>query len=178
MRMYTAKFREYSPIAIVLAVTSILLFWNLGDNALSHWDEAWYADISRTMLRTGDYFTPIWNGHQFFDKPPLFYWAGTLFMKLFGVNEWSIRAVSAAVGVGTVFVVYLFSERLFGNRRISIISSIILASTIVFLYRSRTGRGLKSNQGSLSLLTLANLHSSKKILHPTMSRFSFNPEIR
>lgn len=91
------------------------------------------------MLRTGDYFTPIWNGHQFFDKPPLFYWAMALSMKVFGINEWSVRAVSAAAGVGTVFVVYLFSERLFGNRRISIISCIVLASTTAFLYRSRTG---------------------------------------
>lgn len=91
------------------------------------------------MLRTGDYFRPIWNGHQFFDKPPLFYWVTALSMKVLGINEWSIRAVSAVAGVGTVLLTYFLALRLFGNRWVSVASSLVLISTIAFIYRSRTG---------------------------------------
>ena len=130
---------RYVGIITVLVITTLLLFYSLGDNALSHWDEAWYADVSRTMLRTGNYFTPVWNGHPFFDKPPLFYWVTAFSMKLFGVGEWSIRAVSAVAGVGTVLITYLLAQRLFSNRSMSLISAMVLASTIAFLFRSRTG---------------------------------------
>jgi len=116
----------------------VLLFYRLGETHLSHWDEAWYADVSRTMLQTGDYFTPIWNGHPFFDKPPLFYWVTAVSMRAFGINEWSIRAVSAMSGVGVVCITYLLALRLFGSR-VAIISGVVLVSTIAFLYRSRTG---------------------------------------
>ena len=116
----------------------MLLFYRLGETHLSHWDEAWYADVSRTMLQTGDYFTPIWNGHPFFDKPPLFYWVTAVSMRAFGINEWSIRAVSAMSGVGVVCITYLLALRLFGSR-VAIISGVVLVSTIAFLYRSRTG---------------------------------------
>ena len=132
--MGTAKFQ----LIAVCLVTAVLLFYRLGETHLSHWDEAWYADVSRTMLQTGDYFTPIWNGHPFFDKPPLFYWVTAVSMRAFGINEWSIRAVSAMSGVGVVCITYLLALRLFGSR-VAIISGVVLVSTIAFLYRSRTG---------------------------------------
>lgn len=122
-----------------LAVASFLLLYRLGSNHLVDWDEAWYGDVARTMLQTGDYLKPVWNGHAFFDKPPLFYWATALSFGLFGVSGWSIRIISALAGIGTIVLVYLLSFRLFSSRFISFVSSIVLLSSIAFLFRSRTG---------------------------------------
>ena len=37
-------------------------------------DEPRYAQIGRTMARTGDWVTPVLNGSPWFEKPPLLYW--------------------------------------------------------------------------------------------------------
>lgn len=120
-------------------VSGFLLFYRLGVNHLSNWDEAWLAAISRTMLQSGNYLTPIWNTQVFFDKPPFYYWASAIAMKIFGINEFSARLPSALAGVGTVWLVYLLTKLWFKQKSTALTASLILISTIGFLYRSRTG---------------------------------------
>lgn len=124
-------------VAVSIA-TAFIFFFALGENYLTNWDEAWYADVSRKMFETGRYFTPVWNGRNFFDKPPLYFWITTVFFKVFGVNEFAARAPSALAGVGTVMLVYACGALLFGIYE-GIIASAALTSTIGFIYRARTG---------------------------------------
>lgn len=123
---------------LLFLFVGFLFFYNLGGTYLTHWDEAWYADISRTMLKTGNLLTPIWNTEPFFLKPPLYFWLSAFFMKLFGISEFTVRLPSVLAALATVGFVYLFGSLVF-NRYIGLLGSFILSSAPIFLYRGRTG---------------------------------------
>lgn len=114
------------------------LFYKLGDTYLTNWDEAWYADISATMAKTGNFLTPFWNKEPFFEKPPLYFWSSSLLFKIFSVSEFSVRLTSVIAALGIVFVVYFIACQ-FLTKKTGLISLVILFSSIEFLYRSRTG---------------------------------------
>lgn len=117
-------------LVFVLLLSSFLMFWRLGETHLTNWDEAWYADVARTMSEKGNVLTPLWNSQPFLEKPPLFYWLTALSYKIFDDSEFSARFVSALASVGTTFLVYKFA---------GLSSALILLSTPAFLWRSRTG---------------------------------------
>lgn len=123
---------------LIVVFTFFLLFFRLGDNHLTNWDEAWYADISRNMRATGNLITPVWNKEIFFEKPPFYFWLSTLSLKIFGISEFSIRFPSALAGLGLAIMVYFFGKEIF-NKHVGIASVFILFSSPIFLYRSRTG---------------------------------------
>ena len=84
---YNQKF--YPNILISLGVIFLLPF--LGYLHLFDWDEINFAESSREMLTTGDYFHVQINYMPFWEKPPLFMWLQCASMKLFGVNEFAAR---------------------------------------------------------------------------------------
>ena len=49
------------------AVVTVIWFSSLGLRALIHPDEGRYADISLTMLQSGDWITPRLNGLLYFE---------------------------------------------------------------------------------------------------------------
>ena len=124
-------------IFLILFSGSFFL-WNLGGTYLTNWDEAWYAGISKNMLLRGDFITPFWNNAPYFDKGPLYHWLSVLTFKIIPHWEIAARLPSALAGIGCVVLVYLLGKILF-NRKTGIISSLVLGSTIGFLYRTRTG---------------------------------------
>lgn len=136
--MVKRLFVKQLPFVAVLVLACFLMFWRLGETYLTNWDEAWYADVSRTMAETGNFLTPMWNGQPFLEKPPLFYWLTALSYKVFGDSEFSARFISALSGVGTVGLLYWFARKYWGLD-VAIISSFILLSTPAFLWRARTG---------------------------------------
>lgn len=86
-------------------IAGILLWPRVATGALRHWDEAWYAEVSREMLAARSWSTPLWNGEPWFHKPPLTFWATAIAFGAFGVNEVSARAFSfltATMSVGAV----------------------------------------------------------------------------
>lgn len=90
------------------------------------------------MLERKDFIVPYWNGAPYFDKGPLYHWLSVLAFKI--IPDWEIaaRLPSAFAGVGCIILVYLLAKTLF-NKRVAIVAALILAFTIGFLYRSRTG---------------------------------------
>ncbi len=88
----------------------------LGGVHLFDWDEINFAEISREMIRTGDYLTVQVNYQAFWEKPPLFFWIQVLSMKLFGINEFAARFPNAIVGIVTLLVIYRMGTKLFNER--------------------------------------------------------------
>jgi 4-amino-4-deoxy-L-arabinose transferase-like glycosyltransferase len=71
--------------AVLIIVTLyICYFSHLGVMGFVGPDEPRYAWIARDMAETGDWVTPRLYGRPWFEKPPLLYWGGALFFKLFG----------------------------------------------------------------------------------------------
>jgi 4-amino-4-deoxy-L-arabinose transferase-like glycosyltransferase len=125
-------------IFFLLLFSGFFFLFGLGNTYLTNWDEAWYAGISRNMLERKDFIVPYWNNVPYFDKGPLYHWLSVLAFKIIPNWEIAARLPSALAGVGCVVLVYLLAKTLF-NKRVALVAALILASTIGFLYRSRTG---------------------------------------
>jgi 4-amino-4-deoxy-L-arabinose transferase-like glycosyltransferase len=88
----------------------VVLFWRLG--AATFWDpdEAHYAETSREMVVSGDYWAPHYNGEPFFDKPALFHQLQSAAMHLAGPTELGARLVPALAALALIGVTYWFGS--------------------------------------------------------------------
>jgi 4-amino-4-deoxy-L-arabinose transferase-like glycosyltransferase len=134
-RILTPK-RLTAALLIVLAVT--ILFGRLATHAL-FFDEAIYAEVSKEMVARGEWLTPHWNGHTWFEKPPAYFWATALLFKLFGVSEFWARFPSALSGLGVLLLAFLIARRIYGNGWSGVLAILILLSTQLFVYYARFG---------------------------------------
>lgn len=114
-------------LMLLLAVAVPVLFGSL-DLALLDPDEGLYADITRTMLVSGDWVLPRFNGLPYLEKPPLFFWLGTLTLALDGSAEWTLRVWSALAALGTVLLAWRIAHRLYG-RPAGLVAGLALATT-------------------------------------------------
>ncbi len=154
-------------ICIILWLFAPLFFYKLGQSSLQSWDEAWYAEISRNILKSGDLFNLTWANKPYFDHPSFGFWMNALSFKIFGVSEFSARLMSAIFGLSSVLIIYLLGKELF-NRTVGLLSALALPSATWFLYRSRTGN-LDVYLETLFLLTLflgIKLNQNRKFLVP------------
>lgn len=115
-----------------------ILFYNLGKPALDNWDEAWYGEVTKQILRTKDFIALYWNGEYFFEKPPLYMWLSALFSSLFGFSEFSLRFTSALSGLLIIVLVLFYSHRKWGFLP-SLFAFATLAFNNVFIWRARSG---------------------------------------
>ncbi len=129
---------EFLPLVVLAFLSAIVLLWHLGTGSLLDWDEAIYAQVSKEMARSGDWFTMRWDGQLWFEKPPLLMWATALLYKLFAVNEFWARAPSALSGIGLVAVTYSIARSAYG-KYVGVLSALILLSCYEFLHEARVG---------------------------------------
>ncbi len=95
-------------------------------------DEGRYAEIPREMLADGDWVIPHLDGVAYIEKPPLQYWATAVSLRLFGDDEFAARLYTGLCALGTLIVVWVLAERLWGGeaaRR----SAAVLASMLLFV---------------------------------------------
>lgn len=118
--------KDFWLLLILALVATTVIFWRLGEGSLGDYDEADYAQSAREMLWTSDLNTPRWNGMEFFDKPPVCQWLTVLAYKVFGVNEFSARFVSACAGVLAILMTCILGRDLFRRRAVGLGASIML----------------------------------------------------
>src|SRR6266481_4738054 len=81
---------------LILATLYVCYFSHLGAIGFVGPDEPRYAWIARDMAETADWVTPRLYGKPWFEKPPLLYWGGAIFFRLFpGQPEVAARLTSA-----------------------------------------------------------------------------------
>lgn len=97
------------------ALAAALMLPRLFLGSLRHWDEAWYAQVSREMLQTGDWLTLHWNYAPWFHKPPLFFWATAGVFSLIGETEVTARLFSFICTVACVTAVAAFMAKQAGR---------------------------------------------------------------
>jgi len=119
---------DFGLLAILI---SVIYFIGLGSYPLFTPDEGRYSEVAREMLTTGDFITPRLNGVVFLDKPILYYWLQASAIKLFGLNEGALRFWPALIGIWGCLCAYLCGRLLF-NRRTGILSSLLLATSVVY----------------------------------------------
>ncbi len=116
---------------LLALVFGLLYFFRLGSSPLNDPDEGRNAEIAREMLASGDWVTPRLNGVNYFEKPPLVYWATAISEKLFGLNEWAVRAVPALFALWGVLITYTAARRLHG-REAGLISAMVLGTSLLW----------------------------------------------
>jgi 4-amino-4-deoxy-L-arabinose transferase-like glycosyltransferase len=104
---------------LLLTGLGLLLFVPLlGGVHLFDWDEINFAECTREMLLTGEWFRPQIDYEPFWEKPPLFMWMQALSMQVFGINEFAARLPNALCGVATLLLAYRIGaqlhDRMFG----------------------------------------------------------------
>src|SRR5258707_4004717 len=90
--------------ALFVALAFVALFWRLGTPTFWDPDEAHYAETSREMVATGDWWAPFYNEEPFFDKPVLFHQLQGISMLLFDDAELAARFAPALAGLGLVLI--------------------------------------------------------------------------
>jgi len=102
-------------LLLLSAFFGALYFFALGGRPLANPDEGRNAEISREMLASGDWVTPRLDGVNYFEKPPLVYWAVAACLQVFGANEGAARATPVLFALGGVLLAYAAARRLYGR---------------------------------------------------------------
>lgn len=135
---------------LLLLVAAFLLFWGLGDRGLWAAEGRW-AEITREMLLTGDFFHPTIGGEPYFDKPLLTYWLRAAVFALTGtLNELAVRLPSALAGLAAVWATMKIGSRLW-SARTGRIAGWFLLTMYAFLFWSRTGMADAENLAAITL---------------------------
>lgn len=141
MKLYK-KFNQnylfYILVSMVVLLTLPLFLYKLGQTSLVSWDEAWYAEVARNILKTGNLINMSWNNRLYTDHPPAGYWLMALTYKILGINEFWTRFPSALSGITCIILVSFLGKKLF-NPVVGLVSGIALSSAIWFIFRSRSG---------------------------------------
>jgi 4-amino-4-deoxy-L-arabinose transferase-like glycosyltransferase len=117
--------------ALLVTVCAALYLPNLGGPSLWDIDEGNNSECSRTMLESGDWVVPRFNGLTRTDKPAGLYWLQMASYSCFGVNEFAARLPSALAALATVLLTYELGRRLF-DPATGLIGGLVLASALLF----------------------------------------------
>src|ERR1700730_15882975 len=104
-------------VPAVFIIASLAFFFHLGAYGFWEPDEARYGEIAREMLALRDFIVPHLNYVAYVEKPPLLYWLTALSFRIFGINEFAARLVSAMSALIGVFATFMFADRVMGRRR-------------------------------------------------------------
>jgi len=102
-------------LLITLMIALPALFLGLGWAPLLDWDENIYAEVARQIMLRGEHLILYLNGHQFWEKPPLFLWEMASFFRMFGVSEYVARLPSAVNGLLFVIGIFVVGSRFVGT---------------------------------------------------------------
>ena len=137
MNRLKSQFTAHRFLIAIVFLAAFLRFFHLGTNPPSlYWDEASIAYNAYAILKAGidEHGTsfPITHFLAYGDaKPPLYIYATTLSLAIFGLSEFAIRFPSALAGTLTVFSTYFLVKHLFKDdehsRTLALISSLLLA---------------------------------------------------
>lgn len=108
-----------------------------------YWDEASIGYNAFSLAQTGKDewgdFLPI-HFRAFGEfKLPVYIYSAVPFVKIFGLNGFSVRAPSVLFSLGVVILIYLLAKRLSGSQLVGLFSSFFITISPWFFIFSRTG---------------------------------------
>lgn len=121
----------------------VLRFFRLGQNPPSlYWDEASLGyngyTIATSLKDEHGEFLPLDRFIAFGDyKPPGYIYAAAFSIKIFGLNEFSVRLPSAIAGFLMVVFSYLLTKEWFQKKKISLIAALFIAVSPWSIHFSR-----------------------------------------
>jgi len=125
-------------ILFALIVPAVVMLHRLGEMPLAG-DDCYYSEVSKEMVRSGDYLTPRNGGEPNFhtSKPPVLFWMNALSGRIFGFDSFAMRLPSAVLGFMGVAALFFFAARYFGYET-AFLAALILTFTQQYLYHARS----------------------------------------
>ncbi len=128
----------------IISISIFVRFYKLGSYPTGlNVDEVAFGYNAYSILETGrdenGNFMPLLFESYGDYKPPVYVYLTVLPVKIFGLNEFSVRFMSAILGVATVFVSYFFFTELTENKRTGLLASFLLAISPWHVFYSRLG---------------------------------------
>lgn len=127
---------EFIWLSLILLLSAILNFWNLG---IEGYANTYYAAGVKSMLMNFKNFFFLASdpsGFVSIDKPPLGFWLQTISAKIFGFSGWSIILPQALASVFSVALLYYLVKKSFGSFA-GLIAALCLTVTPIFVAASR-----------------------------------------
>ena len=152
---------------LLMAAAAILFSANIGGYDLWPADEPRYGQVSREMLRTGDYLAPHINNEPYLEKPPLLFWLiAAVSAPLGDVTEWSARVPSIVAALVVLCLTFLLARQLYGDR-VALWAVVILALSVRFWWQARTVQidMLLTACMTGALLSFWNWHTTRRTLY-------------
>src|SRR5258705_357899 len=84
------------------------------------------------LLGTGARVTPRLNGLNYFEKPPLQYWATATFFSIFGERDAAARLWTALSAIAGVFLVFFSGRKLF-SQQAGALGALVLAGCPLYV---------------------------------------------
>lgn len=97
-------------------------------------DSAKYAAASREIYESGDFIHLKIHGEPYLQKPPLLFWFGALFFKIFGVSIFAFKLPNLIYSFLGIYSTYRLGQLIY-DKRTGIISALLyLSCEAFFLY--------------------------------------------
>lgn len=90
-------------------------------------DASQYAEISREMLKSGNYLQIFDRGIDYLDKPPFLFWVSALGMRLFGIGNLGFKLPSILFALLAIYATYRLARLLY-NDATARIAALVLAT--------------------------------------------------
>ena len=131
--------KQSAFICLFFFVLSLFMFSrDLGSHGVEYRDdEIFYYKSTQEMVATGNYLSPKYFGENRFQKPVLYYWFILIAYKMFGMGWFAARSVAVLFAAATVVVTWLIAQGLFGDRKISNLSALILMTVPLFFRHAK-----------------------------------------
>jgi len=134
--MYKEGFKYSLGLVMILLLSSVLLFYNLGERDLWE-DEHQVVSAAAGYLYTDDFYRWDWVRDDVvclederrcqYDRAWPHTWLIAQSYKIFGVSEWSSRVVSVLFGIFLVFLSYYFTKFFIEDKRIALFAAFLFS---------------------------------------------------
>ena len=125
----TASPENGQPFWVIWLLSIVpLLGWNF--TGLFDLDEGFYGAVVSEMNRRGEWITPFYNGHPWFEKPILLYWLAKPCVLIFGA-QWGARLPSVLTTLGLYAICAWFASRNLAKYSKTTVVSILSTSLLV-----------------------------------------------
>lgn len=136
--MDDSKTRRLPVVRIVLVAMGLfaLYFAGMGSYPLVDPDEPVYGQVAKEMAAGKGWLTPHYDGKEWFDKPPLFYWLSGISARVLGPTELACRLPSAVLAVAVLLLVYRLVKHDF-SRRAALFAALVMGTCLQTIILAR-----------------------------------------
>ena len=123
-------------LGLILLLTALIRFWNLGTPDKLVFDEVYYVDGAKDYLNIGVETTK--GAAEFVVHPPVGKWLIALGIQILGDSPAGWRLSAAIFGTFSILLIYFVALRLFSSQFLALVSAGLMSIDGLHLVMSRT----------------------------------------